>query len=64
MYIAVEYLDDGTINDTGQIDPTKEGAWAWVAHVFDAKSTKIHLISDVYYTVKEKKLAPKFKAHY
>ena len=41
MYVAVEYTDDGEVNDSGPVCGTKREAWEVVDHVFSAKHTKI-----------------------
>ena len=52
LYLAIEYLDTGEINDIGSgPKPTIEEAWNEVKDIFNPTSTKIHTISTSYYKV-------------
>lgn len=44
MYIAIEYNEDGTINDNGSIEPTMKEALEVVKHVFYIPDTRVHKI--------------------
>lgn len=54
MYIAIEYNDDGSINDEGSIQDTPEKAWEIVSDIFYAPDTKIYKLSP-YATVKNQR---------
>ena len=44
LYIAIEYNDDGTVNDVGYPVNSPKEAWDIVDGILDKNSTKIHPI--------------------